>query len=125
VTYADKVDKRELALDPADGVLANLRRVLASTPQAPARCVIDGKPVTVLAARPPCPAPTAPIHSRPVTFVDRRLLLATADGDLEVVSLKPDGRKEMSAAAFAAGVRGLQKGGREQAVVVWHAPSVS
>jgi hypothetical protein len=31
------------------------------------------------------------------------------DGSFEVVSLKPDGKKEMPATAFAAGVQELQK----------------
>jgi methionyl-tRNA formyltransferase len=144
VTYADKVEKRELALDPASSALTNLRRVLASTPQAPARCVLDGRPVTVLEARlwegagePPfcgaeglgtpaglvaAGAPAAPADpAAPVVLAGKSLLLATAEGCLELISLKPDGRQGMPAAAFAAGVRGLQKGAGGQPPVFWHA----
>ena len=37
VSYARKIDKREMLLDPADGRLANRRRVQASLDAAPAR----------------------------------------------------------------------------------------
>ena len=36
---------------------------------------------------------------------DKRLLLACADGVLEVTSIKPDGKREMDAASFCAGIR--------------------
>jgi methionyl-tRNA formyltransferase len=141
VTYADKVDKRELALDPAVCAKANVRKVLASTPQAPARCIICGKPVTVLAAAKsdagqgmrqpvgqgaaPCVTPGGrdhdppPLHSCSVSFCDRRLLLATVDGSFEVLALKPDGKKEMAAHAFAVGIKELQKGSEQPAT--WRA----
>ena len=35
-----------------------------------------------------------------------RVLLGCADGALEVLSVKPDGKKEMPAASWAAGLRG-------------------
>jgi methionyl-tRNA formyltransferase len=111
VTYADKVEKYELALDPDATALTNTRRVLAATPQAPARCVICGRSVTVLSC---CPAFERGVAGG-VSFADRRLLLAAADGSFEVVSLKPDGKKEMPAAAFAAGIPELQKSGQVSA----------
>ena len=51
VTYADKVEKSELALDPSLSALINVRRVRASSSQIPARCTICGKSVTVLKAQ--------------------------------------------------------------------------
>ncbi|MDY4122466.1 MAG: hypothetical protein SOY05_02945 [Ellagibacter isourolithinifaciens] len=40
-------------------------------------------------------------------FASKRLLLGCADGALEVFRLKPDGKKEMNAQAFAAGAAAL------------------
>jgi methionyl-tRNA formyltransferase len=108
VTYADKVAKRELVLDPADSALTNLRRILASTPQAPARCVLCGRPATILEARPYGSGPVLPAGS--AALINKQLVLATVDGAFEVIALKPDGKKEMSAAAFAAGIREPQNG---------------
>jgi methionyl-tRNA formyltransferase len=51
VTYAAKVAKHEVALGPELNVVDNIRRVRASTPQAPARCSICGRNVTVLGVR--------------------------------------------------------------------------
>lgn len=36
---------------------------------------------------------------------DKRLSLACADDVLEVTSIKPDGKREMDAASFCAGIR--------------------
>ena len=149
--YAEKIDKGELALNPELSAELNLRRVLASSPQAPARCLIAGRSVTLLDARVVMdsnpgvgatvgsiataastaaataaaaediqhpghcePSPDgAAIHpggsSATASFSNKRLLLATASGQLEVLSLKPDGKREMTAAAFASGVPELGK----------------
>lgn len=111
VTYAEKLEKGELSLDPAAPAVINARRVQASSPAHAARCVIAGRRVTVLRA---C---CAEDENRPALgagetrFVRKRLFLGTCDGVVEVQSLKPDGKKEMDAAAFAAGVPALREQG--------------
>jgi methionyl-tRNA formyltransferase len=109
VTYADKVGKRELALDPADTVATNLRRVRASTPQAPARCVLAGRPITVVEAGEQTGlARGAGLPQGTAQFLEGRLVLSAADGAFGLVALKPDGKKEMPAAAFALGIKEFQ-----------------
>ena len=49
VTYAEKIAKGELNLDPAESAVANDRRVRASGAAHPARAVVAGRPLTVLA----------------------------------------------------------------------------
>ena len=51
------------------------------------------------------------IEAGEVRFVGKRLFLGAADGALEVLALKPDGKKSMDARAFAAGVQGIKAGG--------------
>src|SRR5699024_8838704 len=51
-TYAPKLEKGELDLDPLDGVERTARKVQASSEAHPARCVLAGRGVTVLAGRP-------------------------------------------------------------------------
>ena len=53
VTYAAKVEKHEMLLDPADDALRNVRRVRASLDAAPARLVVGGKGVRALGGRRP------------------------------------------------------------------------
>ena len=103
-THAAKISKAELRLDPAAGAQDNLRRVLASSDAAPARCQLAGKAVRVTRAAAdgagPAPAPGA------LAIAGKRVLLGCADGALEVLALKPDGKREMDAAAWAAGQHG-------------------
>lgn len=104
VTHAAKIAKSELRLDPAVPALDNVRRVLASSNAAPARCVVAGKPLRVLAAQ---VADNAPQGLEPGSFAidHKRLYCGCADGAVEVTSLKPDGKRAMDAASWVAGQR--------------------
>lgn len=101
VTYAHKIDKAEMRLDPADGALANVRRVLASTDAAPARCEVAGKGVRLMCAMTYDDA----LAAGEVLVSHGRVALGCADGALEVLDVKPDGKREMQASAWAAGLR--------------------
>ena len=90
-----------MRLDPADGALANVRRVLASTDAAPARCEVAGKGVRLMRAM-TCDDALA---AGEVLVSHGRVALGCADGALEVLVVKPDGKREMQASAWAAGLR--------------------
>ncbi len=102
VTHAAKISKAELMLDPVDGVRANALRVQASGDTAPARCVVAGRGVRVCAAR----AGEKDVAPGSVAAGRGRVWLGCSDGSLEVLCVKPDGKREMEAAAWAAGLRG-------------------
>lgn len=102
VTHAAKIAKAELRPDPAQPVLVNVRRVLASSDAAPARCAVAGKPLRVLAAR-PAPNEEVAVPAGEFAIVGKRVLLGCADGAIEVTMLKPDGKRAMDASAWAAG----------------------
>ena len=106
VTYAAKLSKAEMALNPADPVLANARRVQASADAAPARAVVGGRGVRVLWARVAEAAglPQAPAAGEYLRLKGR-VLLGCADGVLEPLRVKPDGKREMDVAAWAAGLQ--------------------
>lgn len=148
VTYAQKLEKRELDLAPDLTALENVRRVQASSEAHACRCVIGGRSVSILDAAWAVPddAPVDDAQSAPVartaqlglledidcgqaSFVDGHLYLACAHTEdhgepeqpsnlLEVRRLKPDGKKGMEAAAFAAGMPALRDG-----AVAWQAVS--
>ena len=103
VTHAAKISKAELRLDPGVPALDNVRRVLASSDAAPARCELAGKPVRVMHAV----EAASGAHPALGEFAieGKRLCLGCADGTFEVTSLKPDGKREMPASAWAAGQR--------------------
>lgn len=105
VTHAAKIEKAELRLDPAASAQDNVRRVLASSDAAPARCAVAGRGVRVMRAQttPAGEAIPAPREGE-FTVSGKRVLLGCADGAMEITSVKPDGKREMDASAWAAGL---------------------
>lgn len=102
VTHAAKIEKAELLLDPSAPARENALRVQASGDTAPARCTVAGRGVRVCAAR---------LSERAVgpsgVLVSRgRVWLGCADGSLELLRVKPDGKREMDASAWSSGLRG-------------------
>ncbi|MBM6676718.1 methionyl-tRNA formyltransferase [Olsenella uli] len=102
VTHAAKISKAELLLDPIDDARVNALRVRASGDTAPARCAVAGRGVRVCAAR----AGEKDVAAGTVVAAHGRVWLGCADGSLEVLRVKPDGKREMEAGAWAAGLRG-------------------
>ena len=112
-TYAAKLEKGELFLNPADDVDVNARRVQASSEPHPSRCVIADKSITVIEAKKVSQADAelvASITPGAVLFIQKRLFIGMADGALELLNVKPDGKKEMDARSFAAGIQGIKSG---------------
>ena len=109
-THADKIDKSEVLLDPSVPAQVNMRRVQASGDAAPARCNIDARGVRVCRAHvfdaeELCQL-DEPLAAGEVVVWHKRLLLGCAQGVLEVVEVKPDGKRAMLGSEFAASVRG-------------------
>ncbi len=102
VTYAAKVDKAEMLLDPCDDVLSNKRRVQASLDAAPARAKIAGRGVRVLEAR----VGDEDLVPGAVLVRKGRVHLGCDNGDLELLRVKPDGKREMEVSSWASGLRG-------------------
>lgn len=105
VTLAPKLSKKEMKLDPADDALSLARRVRASGDTAPARCTIGGRAVRVCEAQ-IAEVSTDELPAQGVASVDEgRLLLGCADGAIECLRVRPEGRREMDARAFVSGLR--------------------
>lgn len=104
VTHAAKIAKAELRLDPAVGALENIRRVMASSNAAPARCVIAGRPARVMRAA-AADAASPSVAAGTFTVKGGRVYMGCADGSFELISIKPDGKREMDAKSWAAGQR--------------------
>ena len=104
VSLAPKVTKAEMRLSPDAPAAELARRVQASGDTAPARCVVAGRGLRVMAAR----ASGAPVGlgAGEVLSSHGRVLLGCAAGALELLSVRPDGKRQMEAAAWAQGLRG-------------------
>ena len=102
VTHAAKISKQEMRLDPQMAALDCVRHVLASSDAAPARCVIAGKTVRVLDAAPA----DVSLGEGAVAVKSKRVYLGLSDGAVELLDVKPDGKRAMAASAWAAGLQG-------------------
>ena len=102
VTYAAKVTKAEMRLDPEDTARTNARRVQASTDAAPARLTVAGKGVRAMSAR----VASEKVAPGEVVVTKGHVTIGCSDGALELLRVKPDGKREMEASAWAAGLRG-------------------
>lgn len=106
VTHAAKISKAEMRLDPAASACDNVRRVLASSDAAPARCVVAGKAARIVSAQEaPAPSSISNLDAGAFAIHDKRLYMGCSDGIIEVLELKPDGKRAMDAASWAAGQR--------------------
>ena len=102
VTHAAKIAKVEMRLDPAASALDCVRHVLASSDTAPARCVVAGKPVRVLDAA----IVDRALAEGTVAIDGKRVFVGLCDGAVELLEVKPDGKRAMSSSAWAAGLHG-------------------
>jgi len=101
VSLAPKITPEDRPLDFSRPAVALERRVRALSPHIGATCAIDGRQVTVWAARArPEPAPPG------LGVVEGRLVAGCGEGSLELVEVQPAGRARMDAAALVRGWRG-------------------
>ena len=94
-----------MRLDPQESALVNLRRVLASSDAAPARCIAAGKPVRIMRAV-AADGDASMYAAGDLVCQSKRIYIGCSDGALEITSVKPDGKRQMDASAWAAGLHG-------------------
>ena len=107
--YAQKIEKHELNIVPADTALRATRKVRASSVAHPSRCTLAGRGVTLLQVREVVPDENSPIlELGEASFVNKRLLLGLGEGICEVLRIKPDGKRPMDALSFMLGMREIK-----------------
>lgn len=103
VTYADKISKADVALAPELATRDALRRIRASSAQAPSRAQIEGRGVTVLSA---VAAPgAASVAPGAVHVLGGHVHLGFCDGAIVLGTIKPDGKAAMAAPDWLRGLR--------------------
>ena len=107
VTYAEKIEKKELFLSPELDAVTNCRRVLASADSHPSKCVVAEKTVRLISAE---VADDIHVENGHVAFQNKKLFLGCETGALKVLTVKPDGKKEMDAMSFVAGTPQIREG---------------
>ena len=107
-TYAPKLEKRELWLDPDGSSIGEYRKFLASTANHPSKVSLNGKTVTLLDARltsaDDAMNEDGTLPSKGDLLVrGKQLFMGFDDGAIEILALKPDGKGELSASFYLAG----------------------
>ena len=100
-TYAAKVTDADVALHPALDVRDALARVRASGSSARAKAVVCGARIDIVRAT----RATNPPSAGHAHVGKRGLTLGFADGAIEALEVRPEGRGSMPATAFACGTR--------------------
>lgn len=101
VTYADKIQKSDCMLSPTISAEKNFLRIQASSSSHPARFFLNSKGVRALWA-----LPSQKEVDQGVLWREKEgVFLGCTEGSLELLAVKPDGKREMSAEDWA---RGLQ-----------------
>lgn len=108
-TYAHKLEKGELDLNPTLTVAQAIRRVNASSAHAPCRMSLAGLDLVVLnvdSAGYELPTPDAqPLTPGGVEIRRRGIAIGLADGPLLLTRVKPAGKSAMEASAWGRGAR--------------------
>jgi methionyl-tRNA formyltransferase len=112
--YAEKLGWADCLLDPARSAKAVHDQVRSLSPRVGARVKSGSLPFKVWRTWPygqpglaPVPAQAAPVTGRAgqVAIVGERLFVGCEEGVVELLSVQPDGKGKMSAAAFLRGYR--------------------
>lgn len=104
-TYAAKIAKADVALSPELTALDAIRRVRAANAAAPARASLGGRAVTVLGAA----LSDGSLSAGEAASSKSGVTLGFSEGALLVTRVRPEGKGEMDAAAWARGVRDLSE----------------
>ena len=103
-TYAPKIEKSDVALEPSLSARDAARRVRASTSSAPARLRIGDRSLTILRA---VEAPSMPsdLKAGELSVRSHGVLIGFSEGALQILSVKPEGKREMPATDWVRGMR--------------------
>lgn len=111
-TYASKIEKTELYLNPEDLSYRALRKIQASSPAHPSRCRIAGREVTVSAATRVPLSVREELKLAPgmVALFQKKLFMGFSEEPIEVLEIKPEGKKTMPGRDFAGGIQNIKSG---------------
>lgn len=101
VTYADKIQKSDCMLSPTISAEKNFLRIQASSSSHPARFFVNDKGIRAMWALPS----QKEVDQGVLCKEKEGVFLGCIEGSLELLEVRPDGKREMSALDWA---RGLQ-----------------
>lgn len=115
--YASKIEKHELDLWTGDSPEKAWCKVRASSDGYPAKACMGGRTVRIEKADIPALRDVIgmSVIPRQLLLWHKRLFMGFSSGPMEILQVRPDGKKSMTALQFAAGIQGIKHDGVE-----WH-----
>lgn len=106
VSYAKKIGKQELLIARDDTAYTVTRKVQASSDEAPCRVALAGKTVRLLHVSQVDNHnfDISDMKSGELRVFKRAVIMATRDGFIQILELKPEGKKAMDACAWSHGL---------------------
>ena len=101
-TYAPKILREDVSLDPSLTTVDALRRIRASSERVTARVAVDGAEMVLLSAS----RSDVPLPAGAASCIKAGLLLGFADGSLLIDRMRPIGKGAMTGSAWVCGYRG-------------------
>lgn len=101
-TYAQKIVRADVAIDPSLTAVAALRRIRASSERVTSRVTVDGAEMVVLSAA----LSEVPVAPGAAICTKEGLRLGFEDGALLIDRLRPVGKGAMTGTAWVCGFRG-------------------
>ncbi len=101
-TYAQKILREDVALDPSLTAVAALRRIRASSERVTARVAVDGAEMVLLDAS----LSDVPLPAGMASCTRAGLLLGFTEGSLLIDRTRPVGKGAMTGSAWVCGYRG-------------------
>ena len=112
LSYAEKIKKGELTFDERDSAQRLVAKVKASSSAHPARAEVANRMLAVEQARvvddDAGVSFCEELQPGQAKFAAKRLFLGASDGAVELLRVKPDGKKSMDARSFAGGIQGIK-----------------
>ncbi len=102
-SYARKIQREELWINWESNAIKIKNLIHALSPLPGARSMFKDKIIQFLKAR--VPEDTLRLNPGEIHVKEKRLFVGTGDGIIEILMLKPSGKKEMSAIEFINGYR--------------------
>ncbi len=113
--YASKIEKHELDLWTGDSPEKAWCKVRASSEGYPAKAILGGREVRIEKADIPALRDVIgmSVIPRQLLLWHKRLFMGFSSGPMEIVQVRPDGKRSMTGAQFAAGIQGIKRAGVE------------
>ena len=112
VTYANKIAKGELSIDDNDSARTCIAKVRASSAAHPARVMVADRTMAIehasLVEDEQGTSLCEDLSAGQAKFAAKRLFLKASDGAIELLQVRPDGKKSMDARSFAGGIQGIK-----------------